>query len=77
MFQNQREELIQRCAWRLVRAAEDKLGAGKGPEKREWAADRLQEEFPKLKGAAESYIRAAYFHFKIETTGILERRTTV
>lgn len=64
---NQLEELIQRCAWRLVRSAQDKLGDEKGAEKRIWAIEQLKKEFPMLGESAEHYIRAAYMNFKMET----------
>lgn len=77
IFANQREEYIQRCAWRLVRSSEDRIksiaGSGRGSERLIWAVTRLQEEFPELKDRAEDYIRAAFFHFKIEMSS-LERR---
>lgn len=68
---NQLEELIQRTAWRLVRAAEDKMGNEKGAEKRVWAIQQLMIEYPELQQhnfKAESYIRAAYINFKTETS---------
>ena len=68
---NHREEMIQKCAWRLVRSAEDRIGAGRGPEKLIWAMDRLKLEFPDLAASttqsrAEDYIRAAFTQFKTE-----------
>ena len=66
-LKNQQEELIQRCAWRLVRSAQDKLGDEKGAEKRVWAVEQLKKEFPTLGESAEHYIRAAYINFKTET----------
>ena len=72
-FMNQREELIQKCAWRLVRSAEDRFGAGRGQEKLLWTVERIKHEFPKLGDKAEDYIRAAYWHFKMESSQ-LERR---
>jgi hypothetical protein len=64
---NSNEELIQRCAWRLVRSAQDKMGDEKGAEKRVWAIEQLKKEFPDLNEKAEHYIRAAYMNFKTET----------
>ena len=70
---NNREELIQRAAWRLVRSAADRIkGPHRGNERLLWAIDQLRKEF---KGAdnqmlynAEDYIRAAYMHFSTETS---------
>lgn len=68
MFEaNQREELIQRAAWRLVRSASDRMGEQKGNSKMLWAIAELQKEFPDLGGRAEDYVRAAYVNFKTET----------
>lgn len=64
---NQKEEMIQRAAWRIVRSSEDRLGSGRGQEKLLFAISKLQEEFPDIKGRAEDYIRAAYINFKTET----------
>ncbi len=64
--QNNYEELIQRCAWRLVRSAQDKLGDEKGAEKRVWAIEQLKKEFSALGESAEHYIRAAYINYKTE-----------
>lgn len=64
--QNNYEELIQRCAWRLIRSAQDKLGDEKGAEKRVWTIGQLKKEFPSLGESAEHYIRAAYINFKTE-----------
>lgn len=64
---NHLEELVQKAAWRLVRSAQDKMGAEKGAEKRIWAIEQLKTEFPALGSNAEHYIRAAYVHFKNET----------
>ena len=61
------EELLQRAAWRLVRSAEDRIGAGRGSEKLMWATRQLLEEFPAAGRAAEDYIRAAYVQLKTET----------
>ena len=66
IFRNQREELIQRSAWRLVRSAEDRMGSGRGNEKLLWCVEKLKVEFPKLGERAEDYIRAAFVNFKIE-----------
>lgn len=63
---NHHEELIQRCAWRLVRSAQDKLGDEKGAEKRVWAVEQLKKEFPALVESAEHYVRAAYINYKTE-----------
>lgn len=65
-FNNQKEEWVQRAAWRLVRSAEDRMGSGRGTEKLMWAVERLCAEFPKLNDRAEDYIRAAFVNFKIE-----------
>lgn len=66
---NANEELRQRAAWRIVRAAADKLGAEKGAEKRVWAIEQMSREFPNLAaGFSELYIRAAYVNFKMEAT---------
>lgn len=67
---NTREELAQRCAWRLVRSAEDRIGAGRGNEKLLWAVQRLQEEMPTLGARAEDYVRAAFINFKTETKAV-------
>lgn len=74
LFRNQKEELIQRSAWRLVRSVEDRIGVGRGPEKLMWAVARLREEFPKIGPRAEDYVRAAFVNFKLESSA-LERRT--
>jgi hypothetical protein len=63
---NQMEELVQRCAWRLVRSAEDRIGSGRGQEKLMWAVESLRKKFPKLTDA-EDYIRAAFINFKAES----------
>ena len=73
MFYGSKEEWLQKCAWRLVRSAEDRLGSGRGHEKLLWAVEALKREFPKLGERAEDYVRAAYWHFKIESSQ-LERR---
>ena len=57
---------MQRCAWRLVRSAEDRIGSGRGPEKLIWAVEAMKKEFPKLGEKAEDYVRAAFMNFKIE-----------
>lgn len=64
---NNREELIQRVAWRLVRSAADKMGDQKGVEKRVWAIEQIKKEFDGLGDEAEHYIRAAYRNYKIES----------
>lgn len=65
--ENQKEELIQRTAWRLVRSTADRFGDGKGEKKLEWAKTRLVKEFPELiEESAEDYIRAAYVNYKTE-----------
>lgn len=70
-FRNQEDELIQKYAWRLVRSAEDRIGAGRGDEKRGWCVDRIRVEFPKLiNESAEDFIRAAFMNFKIETKAL-------
>lgn len=63
---NHREELIQRSAWRLVRAASDLHGDNKGEKKMQWCIARIQRDFPELGDKAEEYIRAAYSNFKLE-----------
>lgn len=63
---NDLEELIQKCAWRLVRSASDRFGDGKGQKKLDWAIAQLQKEFERIDLKAEDYIRAAYIHYKIE-----------
>lgn len=65
-FRNSREEWIQKCAWRLVRSAEDRMGSGRGAEKLMWAVDRLKLEFPKVEDRAEDYVRAAFSQFQAE-----------
>ena len=66
-FQNQKDELIQKTAWRLVRSAEDRMGSGRGPEKLMWCVERLKLDFPKIGDRAEDYVRAAFVNFKTET----------
>ena len=66
LFRNQKEELLQRVAWRIVRSAEDRMGAGRGAEKLLWAVNRLKAEFPDIGERAEDYIRAAFVQFKTE-----------
>lgn len=63
---NAMEELLQRAAWRLVRSAEDRLGARRGTEKLLWATRQLLEEYPEAGAAAEDYVRAAFVQFKTE-----------
>jgi hypothetical protein len=73
-FLNYWEEVMQKTSWRLVRAAEDRFGAEKGSEKRAWAVDRMQEEFPKVKRTVlEDHVRAAYMNFRVEHS-VFERR---
>lgn len=67
---NSVEEYIQRCAWRLVRSAEDRLGAGNGKEKFNWAVFALQKEIPSIALNAEDYIRAAFVNFKAEQKAV-------
>ena len=63
---NANEELVQRVAWRLVRSAEDRIGAGRGAEKLLHATRAIEAEFKGIKNA-EDYIRAAFVQFKAET----------
>lgn len=71
---NERTDLLQKGAWRFVRAAEDLLGSGKGDEKRSWAIRRLKETFQDMsESEAEDYVRAAFMNFKIESS-VLDRR---
>ena len=66
-FRNQTIDLIQKCAWRLVRSAEDRLGGGKGDQKLNWATDRLQSMFEKEeRDLLQDYVRAAYINFRAE-----------
>lgn len=70
-FKNQKEEWVQKIAWRLVRSAEDRIGGGRGDEKRGWCVDRLAEIFPKEgRGSLEDYIRAAFVNFKAEQKSV-------
>lgn len=70
---NQLVDYIQKLAWRLVRAAEDKFGPMKGEEKRSWCVQRLQSDFPDFAHEADDFIRASYMGLKIEME-IIERR---
>ena len=71
MFENQKEEFLQKQAWRLVRSAEDRFGAGKGAEKRTWCVDKLIMTNPKeTRDFLEDHIRSAYMVFKIETKAV-------
>lgn len=64
---NETSDLVQKCAWRLVRAAEDWMGMGKGDEKRSWCMKRLKQRFSDLDDeTSEEFIRSAYINFKIE-----------
>lgn len=76
-FKNQKEDLIQKAAWRLVRAAEDRLPDVPGAQRREWCVDRLMVQFPKekVRDHIEDYVRAAYVNFRIET-GDYQRRVS-
>ena len=66
-FKNQTIDLIQKSAWRLVRSAEDRFGAGKGDQKLSWATDRLQSMFKKEeRDFIQDYVRAAYINFRAE-----------
>ena len=68
---NDKEEMVQRVAWRLVRSAEDRMGSGRGAEKLIWATQKLQEEFPGIGLRSEDYVRAAFVNFKTETRAVL------
>ena len=63
---NQREELAQRVAWRLVRSAEDSIkGNDRGPERFSWCVSRMRIEFPDLSEIiAMDHVRAAFVNFK-------------
>lgn len=65
---NQIEELIQKCAWRLVRSAEDRItGVKCGTERLIWCINKLKGEFPEMKPDAEDFIRSAFVNFKLES----------
>lgn len=66
--ENQRIDLVQKHAWRLVRSVEDRIvGMNSGFEKLNWCVDRIHEDFPDIKrDRLEDYVRAAYMNFKIE-----------
>ncbi len=67
---NQKEEWTQKCAWRLVRSAEDRiLESGRGKDRLLWALEQLRKEFPELQNH-EDYIRAAFVNFKNETKAL-------
>lgn len=71
-IENQKIDLIQKAAWRLVRSAQDQMGEGKGQKKLTWCVDRMQLEFPKHSRAdLEDYVRAAFINFSIER-GVLK-----
>lgn len=73
-FQNQKTDLIQKTAWRLVRSAHDIFGTGKGNEKRQWCIRRFKELHPDiLEPDAEDFIRSAFMNFLIEMS-VLERK---
>ena len=70
-FRNHEEELMQRTAWRTVRSAEDRFGAGRGREKLEWCIKRLSDIFPKSnREDIEDHARAAYVNFSIEHSAV-------
>ena len=74
IFRNYQEDLIQKTAWRLVRSAEDKIGAGRGAEKFAWCVDRMYGIFSKEKRTdLDDHVRAAYMNFRLEHVAI-ERR---
>jgi len=67
-------DLFQKTAWRLVRAAEDMFGSGKGDEKRAWCVRRFKEIFKDVKDSeAEDYVRAAFMNLKVEM-GVIDRK---
>ena len=45
---NQKVDLIQKAAWRLVRSAQDRFGTNKGSDKRSWCMEELRKLYPKL-----------------------------
>lgn len=68
---NQREDLMQKTAWKLVRSAEDRFGGGKGAEKLSWCVDRMQDSFPKQSRTnLEDHVRAACFNFRLEHSNL-------
>ena len=68
--ENQKTDLIQKTAWRLVRSAEDRIvGQGRGPERLIWCVERMREEFPKAKNG-EDYIRAAFVNYPNENRAL-------
>ena len=74
---NEMTELLQKAAWRLVRAAEDKFGEKTdGAEKMKWCTGRMEMLHPVSgRDAAyyEDFVRAAFLNMKIELS-IMERR---
>lgn len=67
-LENQKTDLIQKAAWRVVRSAQDRFKNGDGSERMAWAIDRMHAQFPKeSKDRLEDYLRAAYINFTIET----------
>jgi hypothetical protein len=63
---------MQKTAWRLVRSAEDRLGAHRGTEQLLWCVDRLKQQFPKLSNDdAEDYVRSAYIQFRAEQRALV------
>ena len=60
------EEEVQRAAWKLVRAAEDRIkGQKRGAERLAWCVDKLKREYPNINGEHEDHVRAAFVNFKI------------
>ena len=66
--ENDRADLIQKTAWRLVRSAEDRFGGnGTGQQKLDWATDRLQAMFKgDVRDQLQDYVRAAFVNFRAE-----------
>ena len=73
--ENDRVDLIQKTAWRLVRSAEDRMGIGKGHEKLLWCLNRLSDIFKDdSRDILEDYIRSAFINMKIEMSALNEQR---
>ena len=72
IFRNFEEDLIQKTAWRLVRSAEDRLGADRGNEKRVWCIERIRELFPKKKhDDLDDHVRSAFINFRAEQKSLV------
>lgn len=70
------EETVQKSAWRIVRSAEDRMGAGRGSEKLIWCVQRLSSEFKILNvDRIEDHVRAAHIQFKMEKEMMKEGKT--